>query len=150
MRKMLFLLSALVLMGSYGYAQTEGEENTSGTESSAHGTMISELSKTTTVTGKEKGALISSAARAKALTVANANARFIRGSEKPANANVNENANANGAASVNASANVNANGKPVTLPPVTPPTIGKPATTPVGRPVGVPVAPQGAGHGNGN
>ena len=131
---MLFFLGAFLVMGSVGYAQTGSESensNNQGTEASVHGSTISDLAKNATVTGKERGSLISSAARAKALTVANVNARFIRGDAKPSNANANANA------SVNASASVN--GKPATLPPVAPPTNGQPLTTPVGKPVGVPV-----------
>lgn len=145
---MLFL-SAFVLIGSIGFAQTEDEgTTTTGTESSIHGTMVSELSRNATVSGKEKGSLISSAARAKALTYANVNARFLRGSAKPANANQHANASANAStnasvnavnASANASANATANGKPTSLPPVLPPTTGKPVSTPVGQPIGVPV-----------
>jgi hypothetical protein len=140
--KMLFLVSALVLMVSYGYAQSEDQGNTTSTEASAHGTAMSDLAKNTTVTGKERGVLISSAARAKSLTVANANARFIRGDAKPVQANAN--------ASVNGSTSATLNGKPAVLPPVTPPTMGQPATTPVGKPIGVPVAIQGQAHMKGN
>ena len=123
-------------MGSYGYAQTEkSDDKSSGTESSVHGSAVSDLAQSTTVTGKAKGSLISSAARAKALTVANANARFLRGDAKPTNANTNTNANS----STSLSSSVTLNGKPSTLPPVTPPTTGQPASTPVGAPVGVPV-----------
>lgn len=162
---MMVFLSALVLMGSYGYAQTEKNNENSGSESSAHGSTVSDLAQNTTATGKAKGSLISSAARAKALTVANANARFLRGDAKPTKANTNTNsasANANVKASVNANANASTNanvnsaltvssgatlhGKPSTLPPVTAPTTGQPASTPVGAPVGVPVAVQAITH----
>jgi hypothetical protein len=137
MKKMMFLLSAFVLLGSYGYAQNEKSgDHPSGTDASVHGSTVSDLAQNTTVTGKDKGALISSAARAQALTVANANARFIRGDAKPSNANVNANANV----VANLSGNAGLNGKPSTLPPVTPPTMGQPVTTPVGKPIGVPVA----------
>jgi hypothetical protein len=142
MKKMLFFVGAFVLMGSYGFAQSENESNTTSTEASAHGSMVSDLAQNATVTGKEKGILISSAARAKALTVANANARFIRGDAKPANANVN--------AAANVSASATLNGKPATLPPVTAPTMGQPISTPVGKPIGVPVAVQGAAHAGGH
>ena len=128
---MLFFLSAFVLIGSYGYAQKEKSgDHPSGTDASVHGSMVSDLAQNTTVTGKDRGSLISSAARAQALTVANANARFIRGDAKPSNAN----------AVANLSGSAGLNGKPSMLPPVSPPTMGQPVTTPVGKPIGVPVA----------
>ncbi len=151
MKKMLFLASALVLMGSYGYAQSENSgDHSSGTESSIQGSTVSDLAQNTTVTGKEKGSLISSAARAKALTVANANARFLRGDAKPTNASANTNANATANANVNSvlslSSSATLNGKPSILPPVTPPTTGQPLSTPVGAPMGVPVGVQAVTH----
>ncbi len=164
MKKVMFLLSAFVLIGSYGFAQTNGDNDSKGTDASVHGSTVSDLAQNTTVTGKQKGSLISSAARAKALLVANANAKFLRGDAKPSNANANAGANASTNANVNANANgiananvnsalnastgaaVNGNGQPSTLPPVSPPTTGQPISTPVGKPVGVPVAVQGAAH----
>ena len=129
--KKLFFASALVLMGSYGYAQSaQSDDHSSGTESSLHGSTVSDLAQSTTVKGKAKGSLISSAARAKALTVANANARFLRGDSKPTNGNANASVNASTNANANAIANANVNsvvssssgaalnGKPATLPPV--------------------------------
>lgn len=137
MKKMLFFLSAFVLMGSYGYAQTEGEASTTAmTESSVHASAISDLAKDATETGKAKGFLISSAARAKAMTVANANASFLRGDATPGNANVTANANASATATAKLS----------TLPPVSAPTTGQPTSTPVGKPIGVPVSVRGAVH----
>src|SRR5258708_14448638 len=96
--KKLFFASALVLMGSYGYAQSaQSDDHSSGTESSEsslHGSTVSDLAHSTTVTGKAKGSLISSPARAKALTVANANARFLTGHSNPTNGNANPSVNA--------------------------------------------------------
>ena len=133
--KKLLILSAFVLLGSYGYAQKEKSgDNTSGTDASVYGSTVSDLAQNTTVTGKDRSSLISSAARAQALTVANANAKFIRGDAKPSNANV------NASAVTNLSGNAGLNGKPATLPPVAPPTMGQPLSTPVGKPIGVPVA----------
>jgi hypothetical protein len=123
MNKMLWM-AAFLLLTTYGYAQTENEEVQGASQ---HGATISEIAKSATVTGQEKGRLISSAARAKALIYANANARFIRGDMKPAHA------------SEQPGELPTLNGKPATLPPVTAPTTGKPAATPVGNPVGVPV-----------
>lgn len=118
-------------MGFFAFAQEENNPPAAA----EHGKAVSELATTTDATGKEKGALISSAARAKALTQANANAKFIRGDAHPENAN-----NAAQPAASGKPANVPvANGKPAILPPVTPPTTGKPAATPVGKPAGVPV-----------
>src|SRR5258708_13585318 len=117
MKKMMFFLSAFVLLGSYGYAQKEKSgDNTSASESSVHGSTVSDLAQNTTATGKDKGSLISSAARAQSLTVANANARFIRGDAKPSNANVNSNV------SSSLSGNAGLTATPSTLPPLTPPT----------------------------
>jgi hypothetical protein len=115
--KKLLLLSMFVFISVYGYAQTENEDE--GTDASQHGTTISELAKNTTAVGKEKGIMISSAARAKSLIYPNPNARAIRGDAKPEQA-------ATG-------------GKPTVTPPVTTPTTGVPVTTPVGKPVGVPI-----------
>ena len=137
MKKMLFFLGAFVLIGSYGYAQTESETAASAKmKSSVHASAVSDLAKDQSVTGKAKGALISSAARAKALTVANANASFLRGDAAPAN----------GSATANVNASTTATAKLSTLPPVTAPTTGQPTSTPVGKPIGVPVAAQGAIH----
>jgi len=139
MKKMLFFLGAFVLIGSYGYAQTESETAASAKmKSSVHASAVSDLAKDQSVTGKAKGALISSAARAKALTVANANASFLRGDAAPANVN--------GSATANVNASTTATAKLSTLPPVTAPTTGQPTSTPVGKPIGVPVAAQGAIH----
>lgn len=128
--KKILLLGAFIAIGSFAYAQTEGS-----TTASDHGKAVSELATTTEATGQEKGALISSAARAKSLTHANANAKFIRGDARPENAGAGQSA----AAPPAASGNPTANGKPTVLPPVSPPTTGKPAATPVGKPAGVPV-----------
>lgn len=129
--KKILLLGAFAVIGYCGYAQSEEGENQS--TSSGQGEAISELAKTTELTGVEKGTLISSAARAKALTQANANARFIRGEAHP------ENTNTTGQPTSLPTGNPTANGKPAVLPPVTPPTTGKPTVTPVGKPSGVPV-----------
>lgn len=115
--KKILLLCIFVFTGVYGYAQTENEDER--TDASQHGTTISGLAKNTTAVGKEKGIMISSAARAKSLIFANPNARAIRGDSKPQQSTT--------------------NGKPTVTPPVTAPTTGVPATTPVGKPLGVPV-----------
>ena len=143
--KKLLLLCAFAIAGICAYAQTEGtpeekdKKDAPTTEANEHGKTVSDLAKTTTETGREKGSIISSAARQKALTVANPNASFNR-TDSPA-----EKGNGKPAELPTA------NGKPSTLPPVTAPTTGKPATTPVGKPVGVPVGSKpttnpGKGH----
>ena len=119
--KKILLLGAFMAIGIFAFAQEESNPPAA----SEKGKAVSELATTTEATGKEKGALISSAARASALTHANANAKFIRGAAQPENAKP---------ATVPVAA-----GKPTTLPPVTPPTTGKPTATPVGKPAGVPV-----------
>lgn len=129
--KKILLLGAFVAIGFFAYAQEENNPPAAA----EHGKAVSELATTTEATGSEKGAFISSAARAKALTHANANAKFIRGDARPENAN---NA-AQPAASGQPATIPVAMGKPAVLPPVTPPTMGKPAVTPVGKPTGVPV-----------
>lgn len=140
--KKLIVLSVCLLAGTIGFAQTEGSEeeatqtDQSAVEASAHGKTISDLAKNTEG-GREKGSIISSAARAQGLLHAHANAGFNR-EGKPANA-----------ASGKPAELPAANGKPTTLPPVTPPTTGKPAVTPVGKPAGVPAGkPSGVPGGN--
>ncbi len=152
MKKISLIAGVFVLMGSYGYAQTAtSNDNGSGTNSTVQGSVISNLAQTTTVTGKQKGILISSAARAQALTVANAHAKFLSGHAKTSNSstsNGSANSSASSSANVSAvvSANPTANGKPSTLPPVSPPTMGQPVTTPVGKPMGVPVGVHATTH----
>ena len=136
--KKVLLLSAFILTVMFGYAQTEGDQpetdqpDPQATESSEHGKKVSELAKTTDATGREKGKIISSAAREKALLHANENASFNRNGAHP------ENGKSKPETPVS-DGNPTTNGKPSTVPPVTPPTTGKPTTTPVGKPDGVPV-----------
>jgi hypothetical protein len=112
MKKTLSLI-AFVLAGTLVFAQGEEGEEPTGEEIvvSNHGADISDLAKATE-SGKEKGGIISSAARAKALMHANANANFNR-TELPGNA---------AEQGKPEELPTTTNGKPEMLPPVTPPT----------------------------
>jgi hypothetical protein len=154
MKKVMFLLGAFVLMGSYGFAQTSGDKDSKGDAASVHGSTVSSLAHSTTVKGKQRGSLISSAARAKALLMANANAKFIRGDAKPSNANssstnvnANTSANVNATANSNGPANANANGiANANVNSVLSGTASQSVTAHVGKPVSVPIAVQGMAH----
>ena len=124
----MLLLGAFAVASFCAYAQTEDENGSDGqgTEASVHGKAVSDLAKTTTATGREKGSIISSSARAKGLLMANSNASFNR-SGVPQNSNGQP------------SDLPTTNGQPTTLPPLTAPTTGQPTVTPVSKPIGVPV-----------
>ena len=151
MKKILSLL-AFVLAGTLAFAQ-DGQNNDPADDPNAeenvvsnHGTEISDLAKTTE-NGKGKGSIISSAARAKSLMHANANANFNR-SGMPEQSN-----QTTGMPETTGKPDelpTTTNGKPTTLPPVSAPTTSQPTVTPVGKPAGVPVGSKPTGIPGGN